>query len=202
MFSVDGYFGGEWEYYIPVDDSRRRTKRDRTKRYIRQASDAGPVGGPMMPIGFRVHGWGRFQENRPGFQGAHPRIDKSGNEFERMIPPDPGELNTRVRVHQSERPGQVEQHHRKSLQDFAADDYELQGGDGVCGAFRIRLNFSMRDHIFSPYASRNARSTPERPAWKKGIEHAISEKFLAQFPQYRESFKEYFCKSDDGATFV
>ena len=50
----------------------------------------------MMPIGFRVHGRGRFQENRPGFQGAHPRIDKSGNEFEPMIPPDPGELNTQV----------------------------------------------------------------------------------------------------------
>ena len=37
---------------------------------------------------------------------------------------------------------------------------------------------------------------------KENIEQAITEKYLAQFPQYRDSFKVYFCKSDDGARFV
>ena len=40
------------------------------------------------------------------------------------------------------------------------------------------------------------------PAKKENIEQAITEKYLAQFPQYRDSFKVYFCKSDDGARFV
>ena len=37
---------------------------------------------------------------------------------------------------------------------------------------------------------------------KESIEQAITEKYLAQFPQYRDSFKVFFCKSDDGARFV
>ena len=40
------------------------------------------------------------------------------------------------------------------------------------------------------------------PVKKESIEQAITEKYLAQFPQYRDSFKVYFCKSDDGARFV
>jgi galactokinase/galacturonokinase len=40
------------------------------------------------------------------------------------------------------------------------------------------------------------------PAKKESIEKEITGKYLAQFPQYRESFKVYFCKSDDGARFV
>ena len=40
------------------------------------------------------------------------------------------------------------------------------------------------------------------PSKKESIEQAITEKYLAQFPQYRDSFKVYFCKSDDGARFV
>lgn len=36
------------------------------------------------------------------------------------------------------------------------------------------------------------------PAKKDSIEQEITEKYLAQFPQYRDSFKVYFCKSDDG----
>lgn len=31
------------------------------------------------------------------------------------------------------------------------------------------------------------------PAKKESVEQAITEKYLAQFPQYRDSFKVYFC---------
>ncbi len=40
------------------------------------------------------------------------------------------------------------------------------------------------------------------PAKKADIEREITEKYLARFPQYKDSFKVYFCKSDDGARFV
>ena len=40
------------------------------------------------------------------------------------------------------------------------------------------------------------------PAKKEQIEKEVTEKYLAQFPQYKNSFKVYFCKSDDGARFV
>ena len=40
------------------------------------------------------------------------------------------------------------------------------------------------------------------PSKKAEIEQSITEKYLEQFPQYRNSFRVYFCKSDDGARFV
>lgn len=40
------------------------------------------------------------------------------------------------------------------------------------------------------------------PAQKESIEKSITEKYLARFPQYRDSFRVYFCHSDDGARFV
>ena len=40
------------------------------------------------------------------------------------------------------------------------------------------------------------------PAKKEEIEKTITEKYLEQFPQYKNSFKVYFCKSDDGARFI
>ena len=40
------------------------------------------------------------------------------------------------------------------------------------------------------------------PTKKESIEKEITEKYLAQFPQYKNSFKVYFCKSDDGARFI
>ena len=40
------------------------------------------------------------------------------------------------------------------------------------------------------------------PAKKESIEKEITEKYLAKFPQYKDSFRVYFCKSDDGARFV
>ncbi len=40
------------------------------------------------------------------------------------------------------------------------------------------------------------------PTKKEQIEKEITEKYLEQFPQYKNSFKVYFCKSDDGARFV
>ena len=40
------------------------------------------------------------------------------------------------------------------------------------------------------------------PAKKESIEKEITEKYLEQFPQYKNSFKVYFCKSDDGARFI
>ena len=40
------------------------------------------------------------------------------------------------------------------------------------------------------------------PSKKLEIEKAITEKYLELFPQYKNSFKVYFCKSDDGARFV
>lgn len=39
------------------------------------------------------------------------------------------------------------------------------------------------------------------PSKKAEIEKTITEKYLEQFPQYKNSFKVYFCKSDDGARF-
>lgn len=40
------------------------------------------------------------------------------------------------------------------------------------------------------------------PCKKTEIEKEITQKYLEQFPQYKNSFKVYFCKSDDGARFV
>lgn len=40
------------------------------------------------------------------------------------------------------------------------------------------------------------------PSKKESIEREIRDKYLSQFPQYRDTFKVYFCKSDDGARFV
>ena len=40
------------------------------------------------------------------------------------------------------------------------------------------------------------------PAKKEQIEKEITEKYLAKFPQYKNTFKVFFCKSDDGARFV
>ena len=40
------------------------------------------------------------------------------------------------------------------------------------------------------------------PAKKESIEKEITEKYLELFPQYKNSFKVYFCKSDDGARFI
>lgn len=40
------------------------------------------------------------------------------------------------------------------------------------------------------------------PAKKESIEREITEKYLAQYPQYKNSFRVYFCQSDDGARFV
>lgn len=40
------------------------------------------------------------------------------------------------------------------------------------------------------------------PTKKESIEKEITRKYLEQFPQYQNSFKVYFCKSDDGARFV
>ena len=40
------------------------------------------------------------------------------------------------------------------------------------------------------------------PARKEHIEKEITEKYLARFPQYKDSFQVFFCKSDDGARFV
>jgi len=40
------------------------------------------------------------------------------------------------------------------------------------------------------------------PEKKEQIEKEITQKYLEQFPQYKNSFKVYFCKSDDGARFV
>lgn len=40
------------------------------------------------------------------------------------------------------------------------------------------------------------------PAKKESIEKKITEEYLAQFPQYKDTFRVYFCKSDEGARFV
>ncbi|MBR6055420.1 MAG: galactokinase [Bacteroidales bacterium] len=40
------------------------------------------------------------------------------------------------------------------------------------------------------------------PAKKESIRREITEKYLAQFPQYRNTFLVDFCRSDDGARFV
>ena len=40
------------------------------------------------------------------------------------------------------------------------------------------------------------------PAKKEAIRREITEKYLAQFPQYRDTFLVDFCRSDDGARFV
>ena len=40
------------------------------------------------------------------------------------------------------------------------------------------------------------------PNKKESIEKEITEKYLAHFPQYKNSFQVFFCQSDDGARFV
>ena len=40
------------------------------------------------------------------------------------------------------------------------------------------------------------------PVKKETIEKEITEKYLERFSQYKNSFKVFFCKSDDGARFV
>ena len=40
------------------------------------------------------------------------------------------------------------------------------------------------------------------PARKEAVEKAITDKYLAKYPQYRDTFQVFFCKSDDGARFV
>lgn len=40
------------------------------------------------------------------------------------------------------------------------------------------------------------------PSKKEEIKRSVTEKYLAQFPQYQDTFAVYFCKSDDGARFV
>lgn len=40
------------------------------------------------------------------------------------------------------------------------------------------------------------------PTKKEQIEKEITEKYFAKFPQYKNTFKVYFCKSDDGARFL
>ena len=53
----------------------------------------------------------------------------------------------------------------------------------------------------TPNASAKA-SAAGGAAKKESIKQAITEKYQAQFPQYRISFKVFFCKGDDGARFV
>ena len=40
------------------------------------------------------------------------------------------------------------------------------------------------------------------PSKKENIEKEITEKYLSKYPQYKDSFRICFCKSDDGARFV
>ena len=40
------------------------------------------------------------------------------------------------------------------------------------------------------------------PNKKESIEKEITEKYLAHFPQYKNSFQVFFCQSDDGARFL
>ena len=40
------------------------------------------------------------------------------------------------------------------------------------------------------------------PEKKESIRQAVTEKYLAQFPQYKDSFAVYFARSDEGARFV
>ena len=40
------------------------------------------------------------------------------------------------------------------------------------------------------------------PSKKETIEKEITEKYLSKYPQYKDSFRVCFCKSDDGARFV
>ena len=40
------------------------------------------------------------------------------------------------------------------------------------------------------------------PNKKETIEKAVTEKYLAHFPQYKNSFQVFFCQSDDGARFL
>ena len=39
------------------------------------------------------------------------------------------------------------------------------------------------------------------PEKKESIRQAVTEKYLAQFPQYKDSFAVYFVRSDEGARF-
>jgi galactokinase/galacturonokinase len=40
------------------------------------------------------------------------------------------------------------------------------------------------------------------PAYKESIEKELTEKYLAQFPEYENTFQVFWVKPDDGARFV
>ena len=40
------------------------------------------------------------------------------------------------------------------------------------------------------------------PEKKDSIEKAVTEKYLAEFPQYKDTFQVFFVRSDEGARFV
>ncbi|MBP5521427.1 MAG: galactokinase, partial [Bacteroidales bacterium] len=55
---------------------------------------------------------------------------------------------------------------------------------------------------FSGAGSKGACIALVDPAQRETVERSITEKYLAQYPQYKNSFRVYFCHSDDGARFV
>ena len=40
------------------------------------------------------------------------------------------------------------------------------------------------------------------PTKAESIEQSVTEKYLAEFPQYKKTFKTFICTSDNGARFV
>ena len=65
-----------------------------------------------------------------------------------------------------------------------------------------RVGFTSFEEAITSYTFEGACIALVDPTKKEQIEKEITEKYLAKFPQYKNTFKVYFCKSDDGARFV
>ena len=40
------------------------------------------------------------------------------------------------------------------------------------------------------------------PEKKESIERAVTERYMAEFPQYKDTFQMFFVRSDEGARFI
>ena len=63
-------------------------------------------------------------------------------------------------------------------------------------------NTQNKEKKYKEQEEKKRKAEEEEQKKKEQIEKEITEKYLAKFPQYKNTFKVYFCKSDDGARFV
>ena len=97
-------------------------------------------------------------------------------------------------------------HPRLEVIITVSEEVGMEGAAGIDvsmikGRKLLNLDSEEEGHFLAGCAG-GCRMELEYPAKKEQVEKEITEKYLTQFPQYKNSFKVYFCKSDDGARFV